>query len=586
MLRRLAGMSLAALASSVAAGCLATSEPTSPCAAVDLGEAEPATFVTPVEAPVVAVSHGEDRSFVAHRVCDSEGACELRRTPLEGLPPGSQVLVTASGRHIVGVVAGEGQTTIIAWSLDQSGSLSTPESWPAEDPTKAPYALVGSMRGLPGETDWVIARTAPTPEGTRRLLRYRPGQVGNPEYLARNVPELLVSALGERFLVGRKIHSGGEETIYLVDVLDDFTRDEARPLMRGRTFSRVMLSPGDAMVIATSGEGEDAETFVFDTADGTLLDRFTGGTVSGRARGEELPGMRAVSPDGSALAYRTPGGAIALRSLDSHASCLVRSSAGGGHELAGFSASGVLYIEAERGVAGPRIFAFDPVVRRLTALGDPEGNMRLAGVPARDPTDDDGVPVGHWALGVENGQYAELRHDPVRARGVEELLPLGDVMLIPRDDEAIWLVNSDNHADAGANVPFLEIHRLGARIDPDSGALEVDRSATLAESHDEDAGTDDAPEPLELRLNRVHPVCVSTGSPGLSAFGCALDGAYPRLTEFTPAQGEQADPELPPVAQLDDPDVEDEDAQADEGDDGGGTGDGDGSDGGDAPSDG
>ena len=556
---------LAAFALSLAAGCLTTSEPTSPCPAIDLGRAEPATFVTPTEAPIVAISHGEEQSFVAHRVCDADG-CEIRRTQLEGLDPGSQVLLTASGKHIVGVVAGVASTRLVHWVVTPDAVVRQSEEWWDEDPSKAPAALVGSMRGLPGDTDWVIARTAPDASGRRRLMRYRPGQTSHPEYLGTNVPDLLIAAIGERFLVGRNIHSGGEETLYLVDVLDDFERDEARPLLRGRTFSRVMLSPGDAMVLATSGEGEDAETFVFDTADGTLLDRFSGGMVSGRARAEELPGVRAVSPDGSAVAYRTPGGAIALRSLDMHSSCLVRSSASGSHGLAGFSASGVLYMEAERGLDGHRVFAFDPEVRRLTALGDPDGNMRLAGVPARDPVDDEGVPVGHWALGVENGQYAELRHDPIRERGVEERLSLGDIMIIPRDDEAIWLVNSDTHADGVANAPFLQIHRLGARIDPESGALEVDRSATLAESMDE---TDGTAQPLELRLNRVHPVCVSTGSPGLSAFGCALKGSSPRLTEYTPSSSEKADPGLPPVAQLDEPVTGDEpsgDGETDGGD--------------------
>jgi hypothetical protein len=570
---------LAPLVLSVAAGCVGTSEPTSPCPAIDLGHAEPATFVTPSDAPVVAVSHGEDQSFVAHRVCEpDDGPCRIVRTPLEDLPPGSQVLLTASGKHIVGVAASFGQTLVLTWDVGPDGVTPGKSAW-AEDATAAPAALVGSMRGLPGDTDWVIARTAPNADGTRKLLRYKPGQQGNPEYLATNVPELLVSAIGERFLVGRQVHNGGEETLHLVDVLDDFTRDEARPLLRGRTFSRVMLSPGDAMVIATSGEGEDAETFVFDTDDGTLLDRFSGAAVSGRARGEELPGMRAVSPDGSALAYRTPGGAIALRSLDAQSSCLVRSSAGGGHEVAGFSASGVLYMEAERGLGGHRIFAFDPIVRRLTALGDPTGNMRLAGVPARDPLDAEGVPVGHWALGVENGQYAELRHDPIREEGTEERLPLGDVMIIPREDEAIWLVNSDTHADGTVNAPFLQIHRLAPRIHPESGALEVERSATLVESHDDP----DAPaEPLELRLSRVHPVCVSTGGPGLSAFGCALEGGSARLVEFTPSTGEQSgDPALPPQVQPDEPQggdaSEDDD---DEGDTDGDTDGGSGSDGG------
>jgi hypothetical protein len=290
---------LAPLVLSVAAGCVGTSEPTSPCPAIDLGHAEPATFVTPSDAPVVAVSHGEDQSFVAHRVCEpDDGPCRIVRTPLEDLPPGSQVLLTASGKHIVGVAASFGQTLVLTWDVGPDGVTPGKSAW-AEDATAAPAALVGSMRGLPGDTDWVIARTAPNADGTRKLLRYKPGQQGNPEYLATNVPELLVSAIGERFLVGRQVHNGGEETLHLVDVLDDFTRDEARPLLRGRTFSRVMLSPGDAMVIATSGEGEDAETFVFDTDDGTLLDRFSGAAVSGRARGEELPGMRAASSCGT-----------------------------------------------------------------------------------------------------------------------------------------------------------------------------------------------------------------------------------------------------------------------------------------------
>lgn len=549
--------SIAAVAGLTAASaCLTTSEPASPCPAIDLGEAEPATFVTRERAPVVAITPGDDEAFVAHWVCDSHDDCELERTLLEGLPKSSQVMVSARGGHVVGVAAGPELTTVMTWQVKLNAVVKQGE-WTVAA-ADAPAVLVASLRGESAdEPDWIVARTG---GGERTLVRYRPGD--NPtigvgaQPLGTNVPDLLVVGVGERHLLGRKIHSGGEETLYLVDVTDDDADHDARPLLRGPTFSRAVLSPGDTMVIATAGDGERAETFVFDTEDGTLIDRFGGAAISGRVRGEELPGMRAVSPDGSALAYRTPQGSLALRSLDVQSSCLVRSASSGGHELAGFSASGMLYLEASRAPGRHRVFAFDPKTRRLTALGGETSGMRLAAVPGRELTGaegEDGTSDAHWALGVANGSYAAIMHDTVAGAGIDEPLNLAEVMIMPRDDAAIWLV--DTRRREGTSDRTLRVHRLAPNLDPHRGAIVLDRSApTVPMLHDEDRDEDDAaggpsagPVPLELRLG-PQATCISTGSPGLASFGCGKSGSGP-LFNYGPGDGEGADPVTPPAAQ-------------------------------------
>src|SRR5688572_4702656 len=227
MLRRIAGLA----PGFVVSACMTTSEPSSPCPELDLGRADPATFVAPDHAPLVAISVDEDGSFVAsHPVCDKSGTCEVRRFPLEGLPGGAQVLVTASGRHVVAAYLGQlGAPQVRSWSVepvlpvvgDGEGSdvgfdyqLDENAMISGED---GPAVLIGSLRGDEGE-DWILARTIERPNTRRELVRFRPGVMDGWDVVAENVPDMLVVAVGEQHLLGRRIHSAGEETLYIVDV--------------------------------------------------------------------------------------------------------------------------------------------------------------------------------------------------------------------------------------------------------------------------------------------------------------------------------------------------------------------------------
>jgi hypothetical protein len=524
--------------------CLTTSEPASPCPALDLGRADIATFVSPADAPVIAVA-ADPEPFVTHQVCD-DGVCRLHKTALPRLQAGSELLLTASGRYLVGINESFG---VVTYAIDADAPADEAVQWVTSalptDELRLPRHLIASLRGEDGD-DWIIARDA---DG--QLLRYRPG-AARADQLAPGHGDLGVAAVGERHVIGREIHSGGEETLYVVDVVgSDF--EDARPLLRGPTFSRITVTPRDDMVIATAGEGEDAETFVFDVATSSLLDRFRGAAISGRASGEDLPGMRAVSPDGSALAYRTPMGAVALRGLDTHSSCLVRSAAGGSHAVAGFSADGVLYLEADEGAGRSQVFAFDPPTRRLAALGDRERGMKLVAVPGREvradqdeDEDEDGSIVAHWALAVSHGQF-----EAVLENGGSEALAVDEIAILARDDAAVWLVDTSRAEGSFNNERLLRVRRLAPQLAATPRRLEFDYDAeTMPELYDP-AG--ESLGHFEVEIEQRASVCVTTGAPGSWGFGCG--GASSQLLfEMSPGDREQqADPGANPIEQNDEP---------------------------------
>ena len=529
--------SIAALVTLLATGCGLGSDPATPCGSMDLGHARNGTLVTPHTAPVVAIT--ADQPFILHEVCDEETGCYLRRERLEGLSTGSRVLLTSTGEFAIAIDRELG----IVNSYEIS-SVSTPDGRavarlnPVTQGKNRPRHLVASMRG----NNYVLTRTA-----DMRLGRYYPGET-QAHLIGDDIANLRVAAVGERYLVGRKIHTGGEESLYLVGVHPDVETGESIRLVRGRTFSRVVLSPGDERIIATSGEGNAAQTLVFSVPDGTLIDRFSGAAVSGRGASEEIPGLRGVSPDGSHLAFRTPTGALAMRNLDLQASCLVRSATAGDHQIAGFAPNGVLYMEASESVGRSRVLAFDPVTRDLVALGEAGHNYRLAAVAAAMPGQpEDGVDEGrdamrHWAIAVEQGSYTA-----VSANRASDHLILSDVSFMARDDTGVWLLDSSRDDAPGDIGQTLSVRRIAPTVV--DGELRF-RNGTQGPAFMDNGVLEDV---FSKRVSRNAELCVSTGIPGAWAVRCHDGTSSSKF--LSSSSGHTEDPEQPGPADVSDPET-------------------------------
>ena len=299
-----------------------------------------------------------------------------------------------------------------------------------------------------------------------------------------------------------------------------------------------MLTPDDERIIATSGTGDDAQTLVFAVPSGELIDRFAGGAVSGRKSGEEMPGLRGVSPDGSHVAYRTPTGALAMRSLDTHASCLVRSSTAGDHEVAGFAANGMLFMEANEGVGASRVLAFDPISREISALGSAEQGYHLAAVAAEMPGEpEDGLEhvregVNFWAVGVRRGSYAAIQ-----SNGDTQPLGLGEVSFMARDDGAVWLLDTGKE-DNGQRS--LSVRRIAPKLDGDSLRFAPGKDSGPAWMDDDDQ----VQAQFVTSLEGARDICASTGIPGAWAYRCS-DGNRGQ-TFFATDAGDSEDPQQAP----------------------------------------
>jgi hypothetical protein len=510
------------------ASCVVESDPASPCGELDLGDAEPATMVARSQAPIVAVSTGAggESPFVLHHQCEDEHqtGCTLRKTNLP-LTPGSALMLTADGHWVVAV---DPQDRVVrTWSVHPTeGLVDGREDLLGQH---GPRRLVASLRN----SSLVIVRDIDGDPGN--LARFDP-ETGRMETIASAELGLSVAAVGEQHVIGRRIRGDGLEELYVVVADAEVSRfaDFTNPmrLIRGRPFSRVVLTAGDARVVATSGQGNDAETFVFAVSDGTLLDRFAGEAITGRRALEDIPGMRAASPDGSHIAYRTPNGAIALRNVDSHGACMVRSANAGAHTLAGFSADGLLYIESESSVGRTHVHAFDPATRRLHPLGgtDYARSMRLAAVPGGD---DRASPP--WAIGANNGSYYALQPGEA-ATG----LKLGQPLFMPRDDASIWAVNTVRQA-AGHRAMTLR------RIMPNGN----DHTFSVEQISDVEY-VPEGEAPRTFAADVASLTCLSTGMPGSWGTQCGLASSSSFLagTPIPPAEdpydsGARLEPEVP-----------------------------------------
>src|SRR5690606_16891931 len=100
---------------------------------------------------------------------------------------------------------------------------------------------------------------------------------------------------------------------------------------------------------------------------------------------EDIPGLSAVSPSGTHLAYIRDGD-LMLRDLESQRSCQVRGSTRSTHLLAGFAADATLFFEAAHdGSTLESVDAYSPLDGSFTRLtSGTESVWRLQAVPQRD----------------------------------------------------------------------------------------------------------------------------------------------------------------------------------------------------------
>lgn len=512
-------------------------DPSTPCGSLQLGDAEPGAVVSPRRAPVLAMAGGSDQPFVLHWVCETpespEDACTLTRTPLrhpddETLGIGSgrnAVLVTSAGNYVVAT----DRSTRRLWSFSFSprGELSYFGGLPLDD--SIPVQLLASLRN----SDWVIGL-----DSEDQMVRYAPSEQ-SADRIAEGLSAPTIAAVGEHHVIGRVSHGNDDQSLYLIPVDEDLDYAHHAPtlLMRGRTATRVVVSPRDEHVSITLGHGDSAQTLVFRIPDGELLDRFDGELVSGRDDLTETVGLRAVSPDGSHLAYKTAAGSIALREIGTNSACLVRSATSNGQaNIIGFSAEGKLYFESEFGPGETAVSVWDPATRYFAVLAAPEEGARLAAVPSITPQD--ALP---WAIGIRSGSYMALA-DSV----APTYLDLDDAVFIPRDDADLWVLASDEVDSASR----MNVRRVTATTMPDNALRYGEVSVT---PHDRDGEMKDQ---LGVTLHGPQSACLSTGTPGAKAYACGSAGDVSAFAAATSPAGE--DPRRPDRT----PEVPDLDEQA------------------------
>ena len=507
-----------------------------------MGEAVDGSVAAHAESPVLAISDSP-KPYVVHPVCSATSGCRLVRTYLDAsveadgetgeddpLTGGAALLVTSTGRWVVSIDVAA--STIRSWQVDPwAADPVLPEenlSFQKDDEDVARRLVVGLRN-----SNTIVVRNIAGELGSIEpdSLGFRP--------IAPDRPELKVVAVGDQFIVGREIVDGSRERVVLVPVAADAPGlNKPMDLAVVPALSRVEITADDESVMFTAGHGDDAETFVFSIPDGTLVDRFLGGAVTGPLRLDALPGLRAASPDGTHLAYRTSSGALALRDLQGSTSCLVRSSSGGDHRVAGFSADAMLYMQADHDLGTSHIFAFDTWTSTLTALDPDDRGHHLVGAPPR---------LEHrsrpWAIGVRDGSYSAVQADaPASSLGLE-----GPVFLPRVDDEsALWI--ADRYEDDTSHTRF-GVRRFVPRLEGRSFEFSV---ADEQESVPQVFSTSVSDKPLAAGLSRLTPgerPCVATGTPGGWAYQCGSASATEGFLASAPMPGSEGrgnskDPEV------------------------------------------
>ncbi|MBV1861276.1 MAG: hypothetical protein KUG77_22855 [Nannocystaceae bacterium] len=522
-------------------GCDGLSDPSTPCGTLELGDAEPGTMVSRRRAPVLAwaggsFGSGSNEPFVLHHECktaadaaDLDAQCVLRRTTLADLGSGQNaVLVTSAGEYVLSTDRGEQQLHIFRFNADGTLDGDRDDEGRAigqRFPLRAdlPVELLASLRG----SNWIIGL-----DEDRQLRRYWPGE-DEAARIAPEHPNLTLATVGEQHIIGRVRHGSGDDSLYLVPI-DDGLDGHLHPrlLLRGREATRIVIGPRDENVAVTLGHGDTAQTLVFRIPDGELVDRFDGALISGREDLTETTGLRAVSPDGSHLAYKTAAGSIALRDISSGSACLVRSAkTSGSTRLAGFSAEGLLYFESELGPGETSISVWNAADRYLAVLSPPEVGARLAAVPSRTPPD--AMP---WAVGVRSGSFMALADSQPPTS-----IDLDDAVFIPRDDADLWVLGSDSLTGGARRI---DVRRLTSHMTPAAtlrfGELE---SAQHETGNGEELKTH---ETLGVVVAGPQTACLSTGTPGTRAYACGSGSDRDFFSGATSPKGE--DPDRPSQA--------------------------------------
>lgn len=504
---------------------------------MDLGDADPSSMVASDRAPLLALAGG-DAPFVQHWVCDehaeSEEDCVLTTTALQGLTGGNAVLITSAGNYVVATHTDK--LAVLGWKVERD-AVRPFEAAEVMPPIDQVARLVASLRN----SDIVIARDL---QG--RLVRFDP-RYRDAVRIAPKVDDLMLAAVGEQDIVGRVLLDDENEELWLVPVdrpvndrLQDPQPDPIRLSTRGRA-SRIVVTPRDEFVVITYGQGDSAHTQVFRGSDGLLLQGWDGAMVSGRDDGGELPGLRAVSPDGSHVAYRTQQGSLAMRSLVSHSSCLVHSSMyDSATRLAGFSADGVLYFETDDGPGRTGINTWTPHFRERRQLSIPDDGFSIVAVPGRSARDG----KHPWAVGVDDGRFAALQ-----AEEAPEFLGMQDAVFAPRDDANVWAIHTASPVGSGER--HVGLRRIVPRWNSQLRALVFDDPT--------DPGSvpstqpDAVPRPLQLVFDGPTRVCMSTGAPGSWAYTCGTASDRTFLAAPTTPSSEDPfgntmhDPEVPTV---------------------------------------
>jgi hypothetical protein len=449
-----------------------------PCGNLELGAPiEP----TPEHGAVIAV--GDQGQIEVLRSCAGDTQCESQPQPviLSETEPPDQVMLTGSGRWLVYRMGSDVGRVDLDACADDDVCTSTASGFGGID------EIVGSLRG----GDWIIYRS--WGEGSSARSELWAIYVGDEQLLDNDAGEtrfrlgagmeLRTVAMGHRHVVARRSLGDGSEELYLirvtparyVDRVDHGERGEARLLASGDSFQRVVITEGpspadrgdpfefqhevptDAQIIATSGRGGSARTLIYSVANLGQIANFAGEVVTKHAALEDVPGLSPVSPDGSRLAYITPGGSLALRSLEDQSSCMVRSATSATHLLAGFAADGTLYFEAEEERPSKDlnestqvvelVHAYDPATQLFTQLTEDLGVWRLKAVP---PSYEDHP----WAIVGAQGDYL------VEPGELRVSLNYDDARYLPRSD-SLWVIE----AESETYEPSLRVHELQPNSD-------------------------------------------------------------------------------------------------------------------------
>ncbi len=513
--------------------CTTDTDPTIPCGSVDLGA--PDTAVMARSAHVFAFTDTNGEVAVVRDLCPRSTCAgaeiDLLRLGIDDLQIDGalpeRLMLSGTGNWLAFLK--DGVLRKIDLACDPAEDETCHRATRVWEDQRHTTDLVGSLRS----GDWVVLRDG---DGLQALDL---SDAEEPPLRLGEDDRLLAVALGDRSLVARRILDGDEEELFLIrinptkhhDMSGYASAGTVQFLGRGRAFSRVIVTRGptpaelgdtderdpdvpiDEYVVATSGAGDDATTVVFRVMDGEPIDAFPGQAVSAHVPLAEIPGLSAVSPDGSHLAYVTPSGALAMRGLGDQGACLVRSSTEGHHTLAGFGADGTLYFESEEGRADgrtlERVAAYDPNRVAFHWLAGEQFSSRLRAVPLRAAEAEDGSRVP-WAVTAHDGFFGVQQGDDPQSLGLDP----GRLSFLPRltHDDSVWLLEaSDEDEQYAGPRTRLALKKVRADADSDRTDLLDFDARESAPAYVDDAGEY---QTFDESFTSKYQICVSATRPG------------------------------------------------------------------------